>query len=387
MNYRENQKNKDKLSILGFGCMRFPKSKEEAERQIIHAIEKGVNYFDTAYIYPNSEATLGSVLAKGYRDRVKIATKMPPYLIKRYEDFDKIFNIELERLQTDHIDYYLMHMLTDAGIWNRLVNLGIHKWIEEKKQKGQIINLGFSYHGGRDEFRKIIDAYDWDFCMIQYNYLDENNQAGKSGLEYAAAKGLPVMVMEPLRGGKLVTKLPKEVYDIFNKAKVKRSPAEWALRWVWNHPEVKVVLSGMNSVEMIDENIRVASQAEANSFTEEEFKLFVDVRNILSKKIKIPCTGCGYCLPCPQGVDIPTCFSCYNDREIEGKFKSNVNYLMQTSLKAKPHNASLCSKCGKCETHCPQNIKIRDELTKVSKAMEGFFYKPARLIAKRFLKL
>lgn len=387
MNYRENQKNKDKLSILGFGCMRFPNSKEEAERQIIHAIEKGVNYFDTAYIYPNSEATLGSVLAKGYRDRVKIATKMPPYLIKRYEDFDKIFNIELERLQTDHIDYYLMHMLTDAGIWNRLVNLGIHKWIEEKKQKGQIINLGFSYHGGRDEFRKIIDAYDWDFCMIQYNYLDENNQAGKSGLEYAAAKGLPVMVMEPLRGGKLVTKLPKEVYDIFNKAKVKRSPAEWALRWVWNHPEVKVVLSGMNSVEMIDENIRVASQAEANSFTEEEFKLFEDVRNILSKKIKIPCTGCGYCLPCPQGVDIPTCFSCYNDREIEGKFKSNVNYLMQTSLKAKPHNASLCSKCGKCETHCPQNIKIRDELTKVSKAMEGFFYKPARLIAKRFLKL
>lgn len=387
MNYRENQKNKDKLSILGFGCMRFPNSKEEAERQIIHAIEKGVNYFDTAYIYPNSEATLGSVLAKGYRDRVKIATKMPPYLIKRYEDFDKIFNIELERLQTDHIDYYLMHMLTDAGIWNRLVNLGIHKWIEEKKQKGQIINLGFSYHGGRDEFRKIIDAYDWDFCMIQYNYLDENNQAGKSGLEYAAAKGLPVMVMEPLRGGKLVTKLPKEVYDIFNKAKVKRSPAEWALRWVWNHPEVKVVLSGMNSVEMIDENIRVASQAEANSFTEEEFKLFEDVRNILSKKIKIPCTGCGYCLPCPHGVDIPTCFSCYNDREIEGKFKSNVNYLMQTSLKAKPHNASQCSKCGKCETHCPQNIKIRDELTKVSKAMEGFFYKPARLIAKRFLKL
>ncbi len=387
MNYRINQKNNDKLSILGFGCMRFSKSKEEVEKQIIHAIEKGVNYFDTAYIYPNSEATLGSVLAKGYRERVKIATKMPPYLIKRYEDFDRIFNIELERLQTDYIDYYLMHMLTDVGIWNRLLNLGILKWIEEKKQKGQIINLGFSYHGGRDEFKKIIDAHEWDFCMMQYNYLDENNQAGKSGLEYAAAKGLPVMVMEPLRGGKLVTNLPKEVYNVFNKAKDRHSPAEWALRWVWNHPEVKVVLSGMNSMEMIDENIRVASQVEVNSFSAEDFKLFEDVRNILNEKIKIPCTGCGYCMPCPQGVDIPTCFSCYNDREIEGKIKSGINYIMQTSLKAKPHNASLCSKCGKCEAHCPQNIKIRDELTKVSKAMEGLFYKPVRLIAKRFMKL
>ncbi|OPZ94382.1 MAG: putative oxidoreductase [Firmicutes bacterium ADurb.Bin419] len=387
MNYRVNQKNNDKLSILGFGCMRFSKSKEEVEKQIIHAIENGVNYFDTAYIYPNSEATLGSVLAKGYRDRVKIATKMPPYLIKRYEDLDRIFNTELERLQTDHIDYYLMHMLTDVGIWNRLLNLGILKWIEEKKQKGQIINLGFSYHGGRDEFKKIIDIHEWDFCLMQYNYLDENNQAGKSGLEYAAAKGLPVMVMEPLRGGKLVTNLPKEVYNIFNKAKVKRSPAEWALRWVWNHPEVKVVLSGMNSMEMVDENIRVASQAEANSFTEEDFKLFENARNILSKKIKIPCTGCNYCMPCPQGVDIPTCFSCYNDREIEGKIKSGINYIVQTSLKAKPHNASLCSKCGKCEAHCPQKIKIRDELTKVSKSMEGVFYRPVRAIAKRFMRI
>ncbi len=387
MNYRVNQKNNDKLSILGFGCMRFSKSKEEVEKQIIHAIENGVNYFDTAYVYSNSEATLGSVLAKGYRDRVKIATKMPPYLIKRYEDLDRIFNTELERLQTDYIDYYLMHMLTDVGIWNRLLNLGILKWIEEKKQKGQIINLGFSYHGGRDEFKKIIDIHEWDFCLMQYNYLDENNQAGKSGLEYAAAKGLPVMVMEPLRGGKLVKNLPKEVYNIFNKAKVKRSPAEWALRWVWNHPEVKVVLSGMNSMEMVDENIRVASQAEANSFTEEDFKLFEDVRNILNEKIKIPCTGCNYCMPCPQGVDIPTCFSCYNDREIEGKIKSGINYLMQTSLKAKPHNASLCSKCGKCEAHCPQKIKIRDELTKVSKSMEGVFYKPARFIAKRFMRI
>ena len=387
MNYRVNPKNNDKLSILGFGCMRFPKDEKEAEKQIINAIESGVNYFDTAYIYPNSEAILGRVLAKGYRHRVKIATKMPPYLIKRYEDFDKIFNVELKRLQTDHIDYYFIHMLTDINIWSRLVNIGILKWIEEKKQGGQIKNIGFSYHGGRDEFIKIVDIYDWEFCMIQYNFLDENNQAGKSGLQYASAKGLPVMVMEPLRGGKLVTNLPKEVYKVWEKAYVKRSPAEWAFRWIWNHPEVTVVLSGMNSQEMVEENIKVASESEANSLTKDDLELFTKVRNILNEKIKVPCTGCNYCMPCPMGVDIPTCFSCYNDREIEGKFSAIGKYIMQTSLKTKAHNASLCSKCGKCEIHCPQKIAIRDELAKVSKTMERFYFKPARVLIKRFMKL
>ncbi|MEW9124041.1 MAG: aldo/keto reductase [Thermotaleaceae bacterium] len=387
MNYRVNPKNNDRLSILGFGCMRFAKDEKEVEKQIIYAIEKGINYFDTAYIYPNSEAILGRVLAKGYRDRVKIATKMPPYLIKKYEDFDRIFNVELNRLQTDYIDYYFIHMLTDVEVWNRLVNIGVLKWIEEKKQKGQLTNIGFSYHGGRDEFIKIVDVYSWEFCMIQYNYLDENNQASKSGLEYASAKGLPVMIMEPLRGGKLVTNLPKEVYAVWERAYVKRSPAEWALRWIWNHPEVTVVLSGMNSQEMLEENIRVASESKANSFTREDFELFEHVRDILNEKIKIPCTGCNYCMPCPQGVDIPTCFSCFNDREIEGKYQAIFKYLMQTSLKVQSHNASLCTKCGICEKHCPQNIAIRDELTKVSKTLEGFYYKPVRFIIKKFMRL
>jgi predicted aldo/keto reductase-like oxidoreductase len=195
------------------------------------------------------------------------------------------------------------------------------------------------------------------------------------------------MIMEPLRGGKLVSNLPKEVYNVWEKAYIKRSPAEWAFRWIWNHPEVTVVLSGMNSQEMIEENIRAASQAEAKSFTEEDYNLFKSVRKILQEKIKIPCTGCNYCMPCPMGVDIPTCFACYNDREIEGKMRASFNYITHTSLKAKTHNASLCSKCGKCETHCPQKIKIRDELSKVSKTMEGFFYKPARFILKRFMKI
>jgi predicted aldo/keto reductase-like oxidoreductase len=387
MNYRINPKNGDKLSILGFGCMRFAKDEKEVEDQIIYAIENGVNYFDTAYIYPNSEAILGRVLAKGYRDRVKIATKLPPFLIKKYEDLDKIFNAELARLQTDHIDYYFMHMLTDVNIWGRLVDLGILKWIEEKKQKGQIINIGFSYHGGKGEFIKLVDIFDWEFCMIQYNFLDENNQAGKSGLEYAASKGLPVMVMEPLRGGKLVAGLPKEIYSIWDNAYIKRTPADWALRWIWNHPEVTVVLSGMNSQQMIEENIRVASEVEANAFGKEDFVLFDSVRNILMHKIKVPCTGCNYCMPCPMGVDIPTCFSCYNDLEVEGKLGSISKYIMQTSLKTQPHNASLCTKCGKCETHCPQKIAIRNELGNVTKAMEGFYYKPVRFFVKKFMKL
>lgn len=387
MKYRVNPKNNDRLSILGFGCMRFSKDEKEVERQIIYAIENGVNYFDTAYAYPNSEVILGRVLSKGYRDKVKIATKLPPFMVKKYEDLDKIFYEELRRLQTDRIDYYFMHMLTDVKIWSRLVELGIVEWIEEKKQKGEIINIGFSYHGGREEFKKLVDSYDWEFCMIQYNYLDENNQAGKSGLEYAASKGLPVMVMEPLRGGKLVTSLPKEVYKIWDNAYIKRSPAEWAFRWIWNHPEVTVVLSGMNSQEMVEENIRVAGSSESNTFSESDFKLFEDVRTILDEKIKVPCTGCNYCMPCPFGVDIPTGFSTYNDREIEGKFAAIGKYIMQTSLKSEASNASLCTQCGACEVHCPQKIAIRAELKNVTNKMEGVYYKPARFLIKKFMKL
>ncbi len=387
MKYRTNPKNNDRLSILGFGCMRFSKDENEVEKQIIYAIENGVNYFDTAYAYPNSEVILGRVLAKGYRDKVKIATKLPPFLVKKYEDLDKIFYEELRRLQTDRIDYYFMHMLTDVKIWNRLVDLGIEEWIEEKKQKGEIINIGFSYHGGREEFKKLVDSYEWEFCMIQYNYLDENNQAGKSGLEYASSKGLPVMIMEPLRGGKLVTNLPKEVYKIWDNAYIKRSPAEWAFRWIWNHPEVTVVLSGMNSQEMVEENIGVANTSESNSFSEADFKLFEDVKKILNEKINVPCTGCNYCMPCPFGVDIPTCFSTYNDREIEGKFAAIGKYIMQTSLKSEASNASLCTQCGACEIHCPQKIAIRVELKNVTNKMEGIYYKPARFLIKKFMKL
>lgn len=387
MNYTENTKNGDKLSILAFGCMRFSKDINQVKEQVAYAIENGVNYFDTAYIYQNSEATLGEALSGGLREKVKIATKLPPYLVKKYEDMDKIFNTQLKRLKTDHIDYYLVHMLTEVSVWNRLLNLEILKWVEDKKKSGQIINFGFSYHGGKEEFKKLIDVYDWDFCQIQYNYLDENNQAGRSGFEYAASKGIPVMIMEPLRGGKLVNNLPKEVKDIWGNAYVKRSPAEWAFRWLWNQHGVTTVLSGMNSMEMLKENIVAASDEKGYSFSELDIDLFEKVRKILNNTIKVPCTGCNYCMPCPAGVDIPVCFSCYNDIEIEGKNGAKMKYMMQTTIKKNSSNASQCKQCGKCEKHCPQKIEIRKELKNVSKNLEGFPYKPLKFIIKRFMKL
>ncbi|MCL2383721.1 MAG: aldo/keto reductase [Oscillospiraceae bacterium] len=388
MIYRTNPKNGDKLSQLGYGGMRFPKDDKDLEKQVVYAIENGVNYFDTAYIYPSSEERLGRVLAKGYREKVKIATKIPPYLVKKYEDLDKIFNTQLRRLQTEYIDYYFIHMITDIQVWNRLVDLGILKWIEEKKKAGQIKNIGFSYHGGQSEFIKVIDSYDWEFCMIYYNFLDENNQAGKNGLEYASKKGLPVMVMGPLKGGKIVTKIQKDVDAILRKSNTKRTLADWSFRWVWNHKEVTVALSGMSTEEMVEENIKVAKTAEADSFTEADFKMFEEMKTLIHKKLKIPCTGCNYCVPyCPKKVDIPTCLTSYNNIEVEGKMKAKVKYIMNTSIRSESYSASQCIKCKKCEAYCPQGIQIGEELTRVKKALEGFGHKPLMFVMKKFMKL
>ncbi|MDD6881764.1 MAG: aldo/keto reductase [Firmicutes bacterium] len=385
MIYRTNIRNKEQLSQLAFGCMRFDRDDKEVERQLSYAIENGVNYFDTAYAYPKNEERLGRALQKlGLRQKVNIATKMPTYLITKTEGFNQMFNTQLKRLQTDYIDYYLMHMIPDVNEWERACNLGILDFINEKKESGQIRNLGFSYHGGLKEFKELVDVYEWDFCMIQFNYLDENNQAGIAGLEYAASKGLPVFIMEPLRGGKLANKLPKEALKIFEKAPIKRSPAEWALRWVWNHPAVVTVLSGMNTMEMLEENIRIASEAKPNELTQDDFAMFEGVRKLILGNGTVPCTGCGYCMPCPKGVDIPMCFTCYNDKKsgIESGIKSQYFYIQRTHN----HQASLCVECGKCEKHCPQNIAIREELKKVKKELEGPIYRPARFIAKKIMK-
>lgn len=382
MQYRQNPKNGDMISVLAFGCMRFKRDEKETERQIIKAIEMGINYFDTAYIYPGSEATLGRILSKGYREKVKLATKLPPYLVKKKEDFDKIFNTQLERLKTDYIDYYLIHMLPNLDVWQRMVSLGIEEWIAKKKESGQIKNIGFSYHGGNQEFTKIIDSYDWEFCMLQYNYYDEYNQAGKNGLLYAADKGIPIMVMEPLRGGKLVN-LPKEALGVFAESEEKHTPADWSFRWLWNHPQVMTVLSGMNSQEMLDANVAAACSSEADCITPAELELYTRVKEVLNRAFLVPCTGCGYCMPCPHGVDIPLCFSSYNATATSGKLQARFNYIVRTS----GHNASRCVNCGLCEKHCPQDIAIRKELAKTTASLESFPYKPMSGIIKKLMKL
>lgn len=391
MKYRTD-KYGNKISILGYGCMRFTQKAgkidlEKAEKEIMTAYEAGVNYYDTAYIYPGSETALGEILQKNnIRDKVNIATKLPQYMIKTIEGVEKIFQEELKRLKTDHIDYYFMHMLTDIKSWERLKSLGITDWIQEKKNKGQIRQIGFSYHGNSDMFCQLIDAHDWDFCMIQYNYLDENSQAGKKGLQYASSKGLPVMIMEPLRGGRLVNNLPEKAKKLFENYLIKHTPAEWSFRWLWNQPEVTCVLSGMNSIEMILENTNSASTAEVGEFTEKEENLLREVVKAINEKMKVGCTGCGYCMPCPKKVDIPGTFSAYNKLYTDGKFTGLREYVMCTLLRKDSTSASNCIECGKCELHCPQHIEIRKELKNAKKDLEGPLYKIAKRVAHLFLK-
>ena len=389
MNYRQD-KYGNNISILGFGCMRFPRAMgkidmTETEREILTAIQEGVNYFDTAYIYPGSEAALGEILQKnGLREQVYIATKLPHYLVRSEDGPEKIFSEELKRLKTDYVDYYLMHMLADVDTWERMKGLGIIEWLEEKKASGAIRQVGFSYHGNSEMFCKLVDAYDWDFCQIQYNYMDEHSQAGRRGLNYAHEKGLPVIIMEPLRGGKLVNRLPEEAKRIFAEYPVKHTPAQWAFRWLWNQPEVTCVLSGMNSDEMVRDNINTASTVEIGELGEAEEEMLRRVVAAINAKMKVGCTGCGYCMPCPKNVDIPGTFSAYNRRYSEGKFWGLVDYAMCTALRQTPTSASNCVGCGLCETHCPQQISIREHLKAAAKEMEGPLYRAARKINQVF---
>ena len=392
---RENIKNGDQLSILGFGCMRLPMKgshidEDRAIAMIRDAIKQGVNYFDTAYPYHGgrSEPLLGKALEGVYREKVMVATKLPHYMVSSLDGAKKIFQNQLNKLRTNYIDYYLLHMLSDKAGFDRMAKIGVMDWLEQQKKDGIIKNLGFSFHGEKTDFEQLIHAYPWDFCQIQYNYLDENNQATKSGLELAYSMGMPVIVMEPLRGGKLVNNLPQEILDEFKSYDQNRSPAEWALRWVWNHPEVMVVLSGMSDEEQLAENIRIASDAQAGALSEQEHKIFKRVKAVMLEKTKVPCTGCGYCMPCPFGVNIPGCFSVYNDKYLLGKKGSRITYYQNLGMGAKnPGFASLCNQCGKCERHCPQNIEIRKDLRKVRKEMEGIVFKPILSVVRRILKV
>lgn len=392
MQYRTIPKTGDSISVIGFGCMRFPEKngkidEEKSTRQIQKAVESGVNYFDTAYPYHNgtSEAFLGKALKKtGLRPKVKIATKLPQWLVQQNSDMDRYFQQQLTRLQTEMIDYYLVHAI-DGGSWERLKSLGIQEWLLKLKKEKLVQNIGFSYHGNQEDFSGIVDDMDWDFCQIQYNILDETMQAGKAGLDYAAGKNLAVMVMEPLRGGNLAGEMPTSIQRIWDESPVKRTPAEWALRWLWNHKEVTTVLSGMTEDEHLEENTRIASLAKAGELTDEELERINRVKEQFHALLKIGCTGCGYCIPCPFGIEIPRLFHLYNAYHMfeDKKFYKEL-YMNHHSgiMGADPSHASLCKDCGKCEKHCPQTLEIRDLLKDVEQDFENI---PFRLIT-RFRK-
>ena len=390
MQYRKD-KNGNDLSMLGYGCMRFTKKGngidiDKAEKEIMAAFNAGVNYYDTAYIYPGSEACLGEVLERnGIRDKINIATKLPQYLIRNSKGLDKYFNEELSRLRTDHVDYYLMHHLTDVEMWEKLKAVGIHDWINQKKSSGQVRNIGFSYHGNTDNFIRILNDYDWDFCQIQYNYLDEVTQAGVKGLKAAAEKGIPVVIMEPLRGGKLVNMLPEKAKKLFKDNDRGWTPAEWAFRWLYNQPEVTVVLSGMNSLDMVEENCKIASEMEAGTLTVDDFELLEEVKKAIHENEKVGCTGCRYCMPCPKGVDIPGTFACWNTMYTERKQSGRFQYAQTVALAKEPAFATQCVECGKCEQHCPQSISIREKLKEADKDLRPFGYKVGINIARRFM--
>ena len=347
---------------------------KKAENIVLSSIDNGINYFDTAWMYPGNEEALGTILEKNnVRDKVYIATKLPAVLVGKTKDFDRFFNEELKRLKTDHIEYYLIHNLADLHTWEHLVKLGIEHWINENKKNGRIGQIGFSFHGSAGEFIKILDAYPWEFSQIQYNYSDENYQAGVKGLK-KAAETMPVIIMEPLLGGKLANNLPKEAQDIFRKtSNGALSPAAWGLRWLWNQDEVTVVLSGMNDPAQVAENCALTDTCTAGSLTDEELAVYREVKEVFNRSNKIPCTGCGYCMPCPNEVNIPGCFSAYNTSYIMGWFTGVQQYMTSIGLVSlKSYSPANCTGCGKCETHCPQKIAIIQSLKTVRKRMEPF---------------
>lgn len=387
----------DLLSVLGYGCMRFtgkgdgivgniPGSKtagidmDKVETELMAAIRGGINYFDTAYIYAGSEVVLGKIFKQNQcREQIYIATKLPQFMIRTTGGFDKYFEEQKKRLQTDYIDYYLIHFLNDIVTWNRLERLGIKEWIANKKQTGEIRHIGFSFHGNTEMFLKLLEVYGWDFCQIQYNYMDEFSQAGRQGLLAASNKSMPVIVMEPLRGGNLVNMLPDSARKIMAEDGHHWSPAEWAFRWLYDQPQVASVLSGMNSLEMLQENMAAAAEAMPGQWTAREYGVIEEVKKEIGERVKVGCTGCGYCLPCPQGVDIPGSFRCYNVKYLENKKVAVKDYMKTTASRSKPGSASQCNECGKCEPLCPQHIPIRRELKNVKRELETPFYKLSKL--------
>lgn len=379
MQKRIIEKTGDKISTLGFGAMRLPLKNGKIDRikgkeLIYHAIENGVNLIDTAYLYGDSESFLGEVLTPEIRSKIKLSTKLPSINVRKYEDMEKFLNEQLERLQTDYIDYYLIHAV-DLKTVNRLIKRDLFKFIAKAKDEGKIKHVGFSYHGPKEEFDIIIDGYDWDVVMVQYNYFDENVQASMEGIEYAASKGMGVFVMEPLKGGILAGKMPSEVEEIFKRADPDKSNADWALEWVLNNRNVTCILSGMNTLEQLDDNLRITDRTTPLSMTLEEMETVELAKRVMRKSLKINCSTCGYCMPCPQGVNIPECLKIYNEKYLFGH-KGLINqsfmdyYQYVGGIMGNRGNAGLCNGCGKCLRKCPQKLDIISELKIVKKEFE-----------------
>jgi predicted aldo/keto reductase-like oxidoreductase len=388
MQYRIDKRSGNKLSILGCGSIRFPKKfnaladLEKTEPIIMRAYEGGVNYFDTGYFYLGAEDVIGQVCERNHiRKNVFLATKLPLSLTNKPDDFDKYFDKQLKRFRTDYIDYYLIHMMPDLDSWKQLVSWGIEDWIAGKKKNGQIREMGFSFHGKREEFTALLDAYDWDFAQIQFNYSDENFQAGINGLQYGASKGLAMMIMEPLLGGKLAGGLPPKAREVFrDTAKTggpDQSPAAWGMNWVWNHPEVTVCLSGFNKLSDVVENLKTADQARPNMLTPGDLEVYKKAQESLRSSFKIPCTGCGYCTPCPQGVNIPGCFAAYNQSYTYGLVQGLWSYVTSNVAAGSKSLGGVwqCKKCGLCEKKCSQRLPIMKFLQDVKKRLDPWWFR------------
>jgi len=391
MQYRINSRNGDRISQLGLGCMRLPRKgavidQEKTNELVATAISLGINFFESAYIYPGSEDALGKAIeASGARDKVFLGTKLPQFMCNKAGDFDKFFNQQLQRLRTDRIDYYYMHMLSNVDSWERMKLLGIEAWIEKKREEGAVRNIGYSFHGGHDAFVRLLGVYDWDFCMVQYNYYDKNDQAGTDGVHTAHSRGVPVFVMEPVRGGMLSDRLPDAILKTFQNTGKGRSPAEWAFRWLFDQAEITTVLSGMSNLDQLKENAGTAAAMSPGSLDETERGVYGEVVEKLKKTTMIPCTACGYCMPCPIGVDIPACFASYNASRAFRRIPGIKQYVQVTGQwTPNRSDASKCIECRKCEEHCPQGLKISSELKTVKRRLLSFFVIPLMSVMRRF---
>ncbi len=363
------------VSALGFGCMRMPTiddnpaniNEAKAIEQIRYAIDHGVNYVDTAYPYhqEQSEVLVGKALQDGYREKVKLATKLPVWMVKEYADFDRLLNEQLAKLQTDYVDFYLLHALSKDR-WHQMKELGVLEWFDSAVADGRIKHPSFSFHDTLDVFKEIVDAYDWHMCQIQFNYMDEDYQAGLEGLKYAGSKGIAVVVMEPLRGGKLAKNVPTDVKAAFDASGIERTPAAWALRWIWNFPEVATVLSGMGTMEEVKENIASAADAKPESMTSEELAVIEQVKEIYQRRIAVNCTECAYCQPCPSDVKIPQIFKMHNELSMYEIDDPKRGY---KGMIGSSEDASKCVECGQCEAVCPQNLAIIEELKRAHEVL------------------